>query len=187
MKWVWRILGGIAALLLLCVAGLWLAGMRPNRGYNYGSVEINRPAAQVWRYLMDDELVKKWTGLDEIRHMTPGVTGAGEKLIVKERYQGQTVEMEMTVVRVEPPHIMEFTLAGLGAPSDRFDERAAYVLEETGGRTRVSLSGKTEYYGTLARLMEPLITPAADKKLAEDLARLKALVEAEPAESPARH
>jgi uncharacterized protein YndB with AHSA1/START domain len=182
MKWVWRTLGTIIALVVLCVAGLWLAGMRPGHGYGSGSVEINRPAAQVWRYLTDDELLKKWiSGLTEIRHISPGVTGPGEKLRLAERYGSETVEMEMTMGRVEAPHLMEFTLEGLGDPSNGFTEQAKYTLEEKDGKTRVTLSAQTEYHGFLIRLLEPLITPQADKKLAEDLARLKALVESAPA------
>jgi carbon monoxide dehydrogenase subunit G len=186
MKWVWRIVGGIAALVVLCVAGLWIAGMRPGHGHNSGSVEINRPAAQVWRYLTDDELTKKWvSGLEEIQHVTPGVTGAGEKLRLKERYEGDVVEMEMTMGRIDAPWRMEFTLEGLGDPSNGFTEKAQYLLEEKDGKTRVTLSAQTEYHGLLVRLMEPVITPAADKKLAGDLSRLKSLVEAEPAATAA--
>jgi len=184
MKWVRRILGGLAAFVVLCIAALWLAGMRPSHGRNSGTVEINRPAAQVWRYLTDDELTKKWLSGLEIQHVTPGVTGAGEKLRLKERYKDEMVEMEMTMVRVEAPRHMEFTLEGLGNPSNSFTEKAEYVLEEKDRKTRVKLSGYTEYHGLFVRLMEPLITPAADKKLAEDLSRLKALVEAEPVSTP---
>ncbi|HUK51653.1 MAG TPA: SRPBCC family protein [Candidatus Binatia bacterium] len=181
MKWLWRILGGTVVVVVVCIAGLWLAGMRSGHGHNAGSVVINRPAAQVWRYLSDDELTKKWLpSLSEIRHLTPGVTGAGEKLLLKESYKGQVVEMMMTMTRVEPPRRMEFTLEGLGDPSNGFMEKAQYVLEEKDGKTQVTLSGDTEYYGRFVRLMEPLITPAADKKLGEDLLRLKSIVEAEP-------
>jgi len=181
MKWVWRILGGIVVLLVLGVAGLWLAGMRPSHGQNSGSVVINRPAVQVWRYLTNDELTKKWvSGLTEIRHITPGVSGPGEKLRLRESYGNEAVEMEMTMGSIEAPRRMEFTLEGLGDPSNGFTEKSQYVLEENDGKTRVTLSGQTEYHGLFVRLMEPLITPQADKKLAEDLARLKALVEAEP-------
>jgi uncharacterized protein YndB with AHSA1/START domain len=181
MKWIGRILGGLAAVAVLCIAGLWLAGLRPNHGRNSGTVEINRPAAQVWRYLTNDELTKRWvSGLDEIQHLTPGVSGAGEKLRLRERYEGNVAEMEMTMGRVEAPQHMQFTIIGLGDPSNGFTEKGEYVLEERDGKTRVTLSGQTEYHGLLVRLMEPLITPAADKKLAGDLARLKVLVEAEP-------
>jgi len=181
MKWVGRILGAIVVVVALCVAGLWLAGMRPGHGYGSGSVEINRPAAQVWRYLTNDDLTMKWvSGLTEMRHITPGVSGPGEKLRLRETYGNETVEMEMTMGRIEAPRLMEFTLEALGDPSNGFTEKAQYVLEEKDGKTKVTLSAQTEYHGLFIRLMEPLITPQADKKLAEDLARLKALVESEP-------
>jgi len=181
MKWVWRILGGIAALAVVCVGGLWLAGLRPGHGHNSATVEINRPAAQVWRYLTTDDLTKKWVGgLEVIRHDTPGVQGTGEKLYLVETYEGERVEMEMTMGRVEAPHVMEFTIVALGDPSNGFTEKGGYALEERDGKTRLTLAATSEYEGFLPRLIEPLITRSADEKLAGDLARLKALVEAEP-------
>jgi len=62
MKWVWRILGVLAALCVLPFVGLWLAGMRPGHGHVVAEVVIDRPAAQVFRWLMDDDLAKKWIG-----------------------------------------------------------------------------------------------------------------------------
>ena len=180
MKWVRRILGGILALVALCVAGLWLAGLRPGQGYCAATVEINRRPAQVWRYLTTDELTKKWvSGLEVIRHDSPGVHGSGEKLHMVESYEGERVEMEMTMGRVEAPRVMEFTLVALGDPSNGFTEKGGYALEERDGKTRVTLAATSEYHGFLLRLMEPLITRSAKEKLRGDLARLKALVEAE--------
>jgi len=89
VKWIWRILDGICALVVLCATGLWLYGLRPSHGRNSATIEISRPAAQVWRCITTDELTKKWvSGLEEIRHLTPGVTGAAEKLALVERYGG---------------------------------------------------------------------------------------------------
>jgi hypothetical protein len=42
----------------------------------------------------------------------------------------------------------------------------------------VRVVARSKYFG-VAALMEPWITPAADKKVADDLVRLKALVEGE--------
>ena len=180
MKWVWRIFGGIAALVVLCAAGLWLYGLRPSHGRNSATIEINRPAAQVWRYMTNDELTKKWvSGLEEIRHMTPGVTGAGEKLYLVEAYEGERFPMEMTIERVVEPRELTFVLIGVGDPSNSFTEKGIYLLEEHEGKTRLTLAAQTDYHGFLPRLMEPIITKQADAKVAGDLARMKALVEAE--------
>jgi len=182
MKWVWRILGGIVALLVVCVAGLWLAGLRPGHGHHSASVEINRPAAQVWRYLTADDLVKKWiSGLEVIRHDSPGVQGAGEKVYLAQSYKGKRIEMEMTMGRVEAPHTLEFTLVALGDPSNGFSEQGGYTLEERDGKTRLTLETTAEYHGFLPRLLEPLITRSTYETLRGNLAQLKALVEAEPA------
>jgi uncharacterized protein YndB with AHSA1/START domain len=180
MKWVWRILGSLAALAGIAVVGLLLAGLRTNHGRNSATIEIARPVAQVWRYLSTDELTKKWvSGLEEIRHLTPGIEGAGEKLYLVETYENERVAMEMTIERFEAPHHIAFTLVGLGDPSQGFTERGEYLLAEQNGTTRLTLSGTTVYNGFLPRLFEPLITPAAQKKLEEDLHRLKQLVESE--------
>jgi len=182
VKWVWRILGAMVALVVLGVAGLWLYGLRPSHGKNSANIEINRPAAQVWRYITIDELTKKWvSGLEEIRHTTPGISGAGEKLYLVESYEGERFPMEMTIERVAEPRELTFVLVSVGAPSNSFTERGGYLLEERNGKTRVTLAAQTDYHGFLARLFEPFITPAADEKLRGDLARLKSLVEAEPA------
>jgi len=182
VKWVRRILGGIAALLVLCVAGLWLAGLRPGHGHHAETVEINRPAEQVWRYLTNDELAKKWiSGLEEIRYESPSVPRAGEKLYLVQGYEGKRIEMEMTLGRVEAPHTMEFSIVAVGDTSNQFREQGAYTLEERGGKTLLRLATTAEYDGFLPRLVEPLITYGTREKLRGDLARLKALVEAEPA------
>jgi hypothetical protein len=83
MKWVWRILGVLAALCVLPFVGLWLAGMRPGHGHVVAEVVIDRPAAQVFRWLMDDDLAKKWIGgLEEIREVSAPAGGGevGKKL-----------------------------------------------------------------------------------------------------------
>ncbi len=182
MKWVWRIVGGTTGLVVLCVAGLWLAGLRPGHGHHIASIEINRPAAQVWRYLTVDDLVKEWIGgLEVIRHESPGVLGAGEKVYLAQRYGGKRIEMEMTMGRVEAPHILEFTLVAQGDPSNGFSEYGGYRLEERDGKTLLTLETTAEYHGFLGRLLEPLITRSTYETLGGNLARLKALVEAKPA------
>lgn len=186
MKWVWRILAGVVALGLFAVLGLYLAGFRKGHGRNSATVEIDRPAAQVFRYMTNDDLVRRWvSGLEEIRHLTPGNNGAGARLWMAEVYEGQRVEMEFTITRFEPNRRLEFTVVSLGDSSAGFRETGGYTLEEQGGRTRLTLAATSEYHGFLPRLMEPFITPAAQKKLEADLTHLKQLVEAEPRMAPA--
>src|SRR5262249_27859127 len=62
MKWIIRILGGLIALVVLCLAALWLYGLRAEAGHSVGEIIIERPAAQVFVWLTDDERIKKWIG-----------------------------------------------------------------------------------------------------------------------------
>lgn len=181
MKWVWRILAGIVGLIVLAIACLWLAGFRDGAGKNSATVEIDRPAAQVWRYLNDDELVKKWvSGLSEIRHLNPETRGVGARFILAEVMGNERTEMEMEVTAFEPHRRIAFRIYSLPGASPGFSETGEYVLEEQAGRTRLTLSGESKYFPFFIQLLEPVITPQAQKKLQGDLARLKAMVEAEP-------
>jgi hypothetical protein len=61
-----------------------------------------------------------------------------------------------------------------------FDGQQTYSVEDLGGgRARLDIDGRYNYSQWFAALLEPLITPAAEKKLVRDMARLKALVEKE--------
>jgi uncharacterized protein YndB with AHSA1/START domain len=181
MKWLARILIAIALLPVVAVAALWLAGERPDHGKNSAHVEINRPAAQVFRYLMEDELVKKWVGgLTEIKpvEIYPGHVGDRLRMVVA--LGEEKTEMEMLVTGFEENRRIDFTVSSLQGTSEGFYEKSEYLLSELEGKTQLSLGGRSEYYGFLPRLMEPVITWEAQKKLQEDLERLKGLVEAEP-------
>jgi hypothetical protein len=60
-----------------------------------------------------------------------------------------------------------------------FSEDISYELSDLNGKTRLVLTGVANYKTWFAKLLEPVITPAAQKKLAEDTARLKALVQSQ--------
>jgi uncharacterized protein YndB with AHSA1/START domain len=140
MKWVWRILGVLAALCVLPFVGLWLAGMRPGHGHVVAEVVIDRPAAQVFRWLMDDDLAKKWIGgLEEIREVSAPAGGGevGKKLRLIESYNGQRVEMDMEVTKFEKDRALSVLVSSVGDPKNGFTETGDYTLAEQGGKTRV--------------------------------------------------
>lgn len=181
MKWLRRILGAVVGLIALAAMALYLAGFRSGHGRNSVTVEIARPPAQVFRYLTDDELVKRWVGgLVEIKHLNESVPGVGARMHMVEVYREERVPMEMEITGFDANRGIKFRINSAGDPSDGFTEAGEYLLEPTGTGTRLTLSATSEYHGFLPRLFEPLITPEAQKKLQEDLARLKGLVEAEP-------
>ena len=71
--WIKRILLSITALLVLSTAVLVFLSSRPGADEMRGSVEINKPPAEVWAFLEEPEKVKIWVGwLKEIREAVPG-------------------------------------------------------------------------------------------------------------------
>ena len=179
MKWVLRIAGGFAALLLIAVTVLFALGHRANAGRVRVSAELNASPDQIWPWLNTSDKLKQWiTWLVEIRQDQPG-TRVGTKQVWVMRDQnsgGQLVEMEGTFTEYQPParESVHITSAGM------FDGQQTYSIEDLGGgRARLDIDGRYHYSQWFAALLEPLITPAAEKKLVRDMARLKALVEKE--------
>jgi uncharacterized protein YndB with AHSA1/START domain len=183
MKWILRILGGLVALLVLAVAGLWLAGLRPGNGHMVTEVVIDRPAAQVFRWLTEDERVKKWiSGLEEVRPLSAPADGSevGKKFHMVETYKNERVEMEMVVTKFEKDRALSILVSSAGDPNNGFSETGDYTLTEQDGKTHLRFDVQAKYFGFLPRLFEPLITPEANAKLQGDFHRLKGLAEAEP-------
>ena len=118
----------------------------------------------------------------EIKSVATPVDGSqvGRKYQVGEVYNGQRVDMEMTVTRFEKDRALSLYIVSLGDPNDGFTETGDYTLAEENGKTRLRFEVKTKYLGLVPRLFEPFITPEATKKLNEDFRHMKLLVEAEP-------
>jgi uncharacterized protein YndB with AHSA1/START domain len=183
MKWIVRILAALVALLVLCVAGLWVAGMRPGHGHVVAEIVIDRPAPQVFRWLAEDERVKKWVGgLTEIRQVSAPASGGevGKKFRIVEYYNGQRADMEMEVTKFEKDRALSVFISSIGDPNNGFTETGDYTLAEQSGKTRLRFEVQTKYSGFVLRMLEPMITPKAQEKLQEDFRRMKELAEAEP-------
>jgi uncharacterized protein YndB with AHSA1/START domain len=186
MKWLARILLALVLLVLLVVLGLFLAGKREGAGFNQVTVEISRPPEQVWRHLTEPELTRKW--MSDIREVTP-LTEGGLRVGARSRMvvavdADETMVLEDEITRVEPPHRLELTIKS-GAEADvSFVEHAIYTLEPQDGRTKLTVTARSDFSG-VASLFEPIITPTAKAGLEKQILALKAAVEAEPAAEPA--
>ena len=183
MKWVLRILGGFLGLLLLSIVILFLAGYRPGHGRIVTEVVIDRPAPQVFRWLSDDERVKKWVGgVAEIRTVSTPANGGevGRQLRIAEVYRDQRVEMNIEVTRFEQDRALSLSISSVGDPSDGFTETGDYTLTEQNGKTRLRFDVRTSYYGFMPRLFEAIISTEAKAKVQDAFQRLKQMAEAEP-------
>ena len=173
MKWVLRILGGLAGVLLLGVVVLFAMGQRSTANRMQASIEVNAPPARVWTWINDGDKLKQWVSwMVEVRDDGPRRT-----LVMRdENNGGQLMEIHCAVAESTPPTRLRVAMSTPGM----FDGDHLYELADLGGgRTRLQITGTYRFSMWLAKLMEPVITPSAERKLVGDMARLKSLVEAE--------
>jgi uncharacterized protein YndB with AHSA1/START domain len=178
MKWVGIIAAVLAGVVVVAIAGLWIAGFRKDAGHYESAIDIGRPAAEVWPWITEPEKQKKWVGwLTEARALTPESSSVGSRevwVMVDPSMNNQRVEIDSEVTSVVPNQSLSLRVGSKGM----FTGDANYTLIALpGGGTRVLNSGTYRYDQWFARLLEPLVSPEAHKKLENDMGRLKRLVE----------
>jgi carbon monoxide dehydrogenase subunit G len=82
--------------------------------------------------------------------------------------------MSVEITALEPNRLLAARIDSHGFTGD-----IRYQLTDQNGKTRLEYTAVTHYKIWLAQIMEPVITPAAQKKLGEDTAKLKALIQAQ--------
>jgi uncharacterized protein YndB with AHSA1/START domain len=179
MKWILWIGGGLIGVVALACVVLLVLGHRANAGHASASADINASPAQVWQWLEDPGKLKRWISwVVEVRTPNGSVaTGVGAKrvLVMKdENNGGMLMEVEGVYTTYQPPTEMDLAMSTPGA----FEGTETYRLTDLGnGRTHFEVAGQFRYTMWMAQLFEPLITPAAQKKMDGDVSRLKSLVE----------
>lgn len=141
---------------------------------NEASIEIAAAPAEVFPWLAASERRCEWMGaLTESEPLTEGSPEVGSRFRDVFEDLGRRVELEAEIVELEPPHAMTVQLV-----SKVFDATSSQRLEELeGGRTRLTAVIETAYKPRAARLAAPVVTRHAQRRLEQDLARLKELAE----------
>lgn len=181
MKWILWIGGGLLGIAALACLVLLVLGHRANAGRTSVSADINASPGQVWQWLEDPGKLKQWISwVVEVRTPDgPSASSVGAKRVFvmkDENNGGMLMEVQGVYTKYQPPTEMDLAMSTPGA----FEGAEIYKLTDLGsGRTHLQISGQYRYTVWMAQLFEPLITPAAQKKMNDDTARLKSLVEAE--------
>lgn len=188
VKWIIRIAIVTVGIPSLAIGLLMLARIRPGRGHVSSAIDINRPAADVFRWISQPELMEQWFGgISEITRTAP----TGDATQVGDRFraveiggdQASPTNLKITVTEIVPDRSFGLEIESSRDPATSFTEEAQYRLFEMSGTTRVAFDAQTTFHGKLSQSFEPFITSAAKKKFQHDLERLKALVEAGTAAS----
>ena len=181
MKAAIRIGGAILGLLLIAVAGLWIASNRRDAGRMRASVEIERAPEEIWPWITEPEQLTQW--VKWLREVRPDTTSPAEGIGHRETRvidDPRTKEPRLEAGNVtlwEPPDQMGIHVE----VPDEYEGDILYTLTDLGnGRTRVEQDGRFTFDKRFASLLEPLMTPGAMRKMFDDMKRLKEKVEAVP-------
>lgn len=117
------------------------------------SVEIPRPPAQVFPWLLEESLVPRWTGhLTRYEQLDGGELGAGSRVRQVLEVSGRTIDVELEITAYRPPSGAEtrFSTNGIEVVS-------SYALEEAGSGTRLTQSVEAKPGGFTARMLVPVL------------------------------
>jgi uncharacterized protein YndB with AHSA1/START domain len=176
LKWIGIV---VAALIVLPFVTLLILSQRANAGASHTEIEIAAAPEAVWPWLDEGARLKQWVSwLVEVREPQPVHHGVGAPMtwVMKdENNGGALMPMAGKFTEYNPPTHFKFSI---GSPREMFEGEEAYTLVRLdNGHTRMAIDARYRYHQWFAALMEPLITPAADKKMRSDLAKLKSLIE----------
>ena len=136
------------------------------------SVEIPRPPADVFPYLLEEDKVPRWTtGLEAYERNDSGPLGRGARFRQALEVSGQRFTVELEVTEYDPP----------GAAVSAFEIRGVdvvnrYALADGGATTTLTQSVEAKGGGLKGRVFIPMIQPHLERKLEADLAALRALL-----------
>jgi hypothetical protein len=133
------------------------------------TVEITRPPAEVFPWLLEEDKVPRWTGhLTRYEQLDGGQLGRGSRVRQVLEVSGRTIDVVLEVMAYEPPSGAQtrFSTNGIEVVS-------AYALVPAGAGTRLTQSLEAKPSGLTARMLVPVVQPRLEEKLTQDLERLR--------------
>jgi len=178
-----RALKFLTVLLLLAAVVLWFAALSGDRGYFEEEVTIDRAAPIVYRWITTDELLRRWisdvTKLERIGSVAPA--GQANYAYRLDQLIGTfRVSLNVRVIRSIPNQELDLSVTPATESAGNFVGNVKFKLLPDGDYTRLVFSSQTRFQDMSDQIFEPILTYATRRKLQEDLARLKLMIEAEP-------
>jgi uncharacterized protein YndB with AHSA1/START domain len=136
------------------------------------SIEVGQPPEAVFPWLLEEDRVPRWMGNVETYELVgDGTLGAGSRLRQTIELSGSRVSFELEVLRYEPPRAAEARFSTNGVEVVNL-----YALEPAGAGTRLTQSMDAKPTSLGARMLIPVVQPRLERKLTEDLERLRTLL-----------
>ena len=134
------------------------------------TIEIARPAAEVFALLTDVSRVPEWQA-SAVEARADGPLAEGVRIHERRKFLGHEADTELQVSAYEPGR--RLALHALRGPVTLSVD---HVLEEADGRTALHVTAEGRPHGVL-RLAGPAVTARARQELRRDFERLKAILE----------
>jgi Polyketide cyclase / dehydrase and lipid transport len=138
------------------------------------SIEVNKPPAEAFPWLLDLDKVPQWTTeVATYELVTPPPMATGSQMRQALRIGGSTITLEHELTRYDPPSGAEVRFSTNGV-----DVVNVFTVEAiaTGSRITQTLDATATSFG--ARMVIPVIQGRLEQKLAQDLGKLKELLNA---------
>lgn len=181
MRFLTRMVQALALVVLTLAVVLWFAGRRGDRGMIEEEITIARPAPAVFRWISSEDLARRWiSDLVELRKADAGIAQQNEPgFTMTQIVAGHRVEMTLRITRVVPNQELSL-LVSSGETGVGFSGDANFKLIAGDDYTRLVFTSHTQFVSFSDRILEPALTLATQRKVHNDLERLKLLMESEP-------
>jgi uncharacterized protein YndB with AHSA1/START domain len=136
------------------------------------TVVVARPPAEVFPYLLEPDLMRRWIG--GLVEFTPvdDAPRVGARSRQKVEQAGRTWDVDSEIVELVPDRRL-----AARATSSAFASTLSYALEPVPEGTRLHGTVETRLRGITGRLLGGVAARAAERKLVADLGRLKRLLD----------
>ena len=138
------------------------------------TVEINRPAGEVFAYLADLDNDPAWQKvIVEARYTSEGPAGVGSTGVHRAKFMGKTVDYGWELTEYEEPRRVGWKFV-----SGPFTGNDGYTLEATPDGTKLTHAAELHPHGLL-RLLTPIAGGGFAKEARKDLQNLKGILESQ--------
>jgi carbon monoxide dehydrogenase subunit G len=134
------------------------------------SIDVPKPPAEVFPWLLEADKVSQWTS-DLSAYEPAGPLADGTEIRQVISIGGSHITLNMTLDRYEPP-----TAAVVSFSTNGVDVTNTYAVEANGNGSRVTQGLDAKASSFTARMLIPVIQGRLEKKVTDDLERLREML-----------
>lgn len=170
-KWIATAIFVLAAISFLAL--LVMSNFAEGKVRSDASITINKPAAEVFSWLVTPEKLRQW--LEGFQESIP-LNGDSLRVGLRSKEilisRDERFELAMEITELEPNRLLGYHIS-----HETFEQDGRYFLAEGNEQTTVQFTSVSRFKPFLFRLLSPLIAPSAQTQQEQNFAALKRLLE----------